>query len=329
MNLYKIKGMLPDEKELIREIQRKSDKGNLDNISRTVIYEKFYYKHREIKWSFLASLVSRNAGYNMCDLEGEWFRRSISPEYRQMLFQTYERANWLIFSDAYPQLLVYELSKERGVPLFYLLSYLNVSQFMQKEWLHFWTTHDEERLWTSLIINEQHLIQKPVIEHPVYKRRVFLSMPYRLQNLLHFSTVLFPTLDGEVYGFSVHGFRKIKNRIQLGRRLAWLLFQSPYSHKIHEYAAATSHTGCRHDYEQYVYPNRRRIPQLLRLIYPIVHHGRPSLTDWSKKAKHLDEYYKEFPTPQKIHLTDWYHKKEIQLQIGILLEELIFSDHNC
>ncbi|MED2972794.1 DUF2515 family protein [Fictibacillus sp. B-59209] len=316
------------ESELTREIQLKTEKGNRDNISRTVFYQQFYEKHPEIKWSFLASIVSRNAGYNMCDLEGEWMRRSIPQKYRHLLFFTYERANWLIFSDAYPQLLLYEKSKEAGRPLFSLLPMLNVSKYMQREWLRFWSVGDEERLWTSLIINEQHLIQRPVIDHPVYRRRVFLSMPYRLQNWLHFSTVLLPTLEGDVFGFSVHGFRTIKNRILLGRRLAWLLFQSPYQTLFFDFAQMTPHTGSRHDYEQYVYPNRERLPQLLRLIYPLVDHGRPSLPDWSKRVKNIDTYYREFSIPRQINLTEWYHKKELELQIGILLGELLFKDRN-
>ncbi|SDM76392.1 Protein of unknown function [Fictibacillus solisalsi] len=316
------------EKVIVEDIRQKTDAGNLDNISRTVFYEHFFRNHPEIKWPFLASLVSRNAGYNMCDLEGEWLSRSIPNHDRNLLFLTYERANWLIFSDAYPQLLLYEKSKEAGEPLFSLLRFFNVSAFMQNEWFTFWQKGDEERLWTSLIINEQYLIQKPVIEHPVYRRRVFLSMPYRLQNWLHFSTVLFPTLNGEIYGFSVHGFRKVENRILLGRRLAWLLFQSPVANALDEFSRVTPHTGSRHDYEQYVYPNRRREPELLRLIYPLVQHGRPSLPDWSRRAKKLQPYYNKLTIPENINLTNWYHNKELQLQLGILLQELLFKDKN-
>lgn len=40
-----------------------------DNISRTVFYDQFYLKHKEIVWGYLASFVSRNAGWNMTDLE--------------------------------------------------------------------------------------------------------------------------------------------------------------------------------------------------------------------------------------------------------------------
>ncbi|MDN4522855.1 DUF2515 family protein [Fictibacillus fluitans] len=314
------------EKAVIEEIRQKTNAGNLDNISRTVFYEQFFRRNPEIKWSFLASIVSRNAGYNMSDLEGSWLKRSIPTHYRNLLFLTYERANWLIFSDAYPQLLLYEKSKKAGEPFFSLLSSFNVSAFMQKEWCVFWQKGDEERLWTSLIINEQHLIQKPVIEHPVYRRRVFMSMPYRLQNWLHFSTVLFPTLNGEMFGFSVHGFRKVQNRILLGRRLAWLLFQSKYAKDFEEFSRVTPHTGSRQDYEQYVYPNRRRDRELLRLTYPLVQHSRPSLPDWSQKKKNLQAYYKKLSIPENINLTKWHHSKELQLQIGILLQELLFKD---
>ncbi|UOK59911.1 DUF2515 domain-containing protein [Bacillus sp. OVS6] len=54
------------------------------------------------------------------------------------LFLTYEDANWLIFSDAYPQLMLYEISKQKGHPLFHLLDEFHVSPFMKREWQIFW-----------------------------------------------------------------------------------------------------------------------------------------------------------------------------------------------
>ncbi|MGC4376332.1 DUF2515 family protein [Fictibacillus sp. Mic-4] len=317
-----MKELTNEERCLLQWIMEETEKGNVDNISRTVFYEKFYKRHREIKWSFLAAMVSRNAGYNMCDLKGEWVGRVLSEKTRSWLFYTYERANWLIFSDAYPQLLLYEQSKSTGKPLFHLLPYLNVSRFMKREWEVFWMVKDEERLWTSLIINEQHVIQKPVIEHPFLKRKVFRSLPFKMQEWFHFSTVLFPTRNGEIYGLSVNGFRSVENRILLGRRLGWLLFQSKWKDDFLDFASHTDHTGSRFDYEKYIYPWKRKDTPFLRMAYPIIKHGRGKLPDWSLKKKKLGQFYKPISLPEQVLLTDWYEKKQKQMQVGILLEEL-------
>ena len=91
------------EKQLLNTIKRLTKKGNRDNISRTKAYEYFFRKYPEIKWALLAGLVSRNAGWNMCDLEGGLLSHLLTKRFRRQLFLTYEEANWRIFQDAYPQ----------------------------------------------------------------------------------------------------------------------------------------------------------------------------------------------------------------------------------
>ncbi|GAA3327359.1 hypothetical protein GCM10020331_066980 [Ectobacillus funiculus] len=49
---------------------------NRDNISRTHAYKEYYLRNCEIRWSFLASMVSRNAGWNMTDLEGKYYPKN-------------------------------------------------------------------------------------------------------------------------------------------------------------------------------------------------------------------------------------------------------------
>nr|WP_244927368.1 DUF2515 family protein [Priestia filamentosa] len=102
-----------NEQEIVDYIIKETEKANVDNISRTEAYYAYFKRHKEIEWAFLASMVSRNAGWNMCDLEGAYFSFALKKNLRKRLFLTYERANWLIFKDAYPQLLLYELSKKR------------------------------------------------------------------------------------------------------------------------------------------------------------------------------------------------------------------------
>src|SRR3954447_19404005 len=139
------------EQTIIRQIQDETNKKNIDNISRTEAYFTFFKKNPDIIWSFLASMVSRNGGWNMCDLRGSIFPELLTAMTRKQLFLTYERANWLIFHDVYPQLLVYQYSTKLNNQMFHLLPYFHVSTFIQKEWYRYWKENDKDRLTTSLI----------------------------------------------------------------------------------------------------------------------------------------------------------------------------------
>jgi hypothetical protein len=122
-------------------------------------YLYFYNKYPEIYWSFLAHKVSRNAGWNMTDLKGDLLTRLLNEKEQKNIFGFLERANWLIFQDAYPQLLLYKESKNRGKNLFYLLPQFGVSTFMVMAWNQFWEDKDSRTLSMNLIINEQHYIE--------------------------------------------------------------------------------------------------------------------------------------------------------------------------
>ena len=91
----------------------------------------FYIRHPEIHWVFLAHMVSRNAGWNMTDLKGGFLTKLLMKKESQAFFDFLERGNWLIFQDAYPQLLVYEESKRNKTNLLYLLPHLHISYFME------------------------------------------------------------------------------------------------------------------------------------------------------------------------------------------------------
>lgn len=311
-----------EEENIINIVREQTQQGNIDNISRTECYADFYERNKEVKWSFLASMVSRNAGWNMTDLQGGWFPLIIDDGKRKRLFLTYERANWLIFSDAFPQLLIYEISKQLNKPMFHLLKAFSVSIFIETEWEIFWKFRNGNRLITSQIINEQNLIQRPVIEHPIYKKRVFHSALYKIQDWLHFSAVIFPTLEGRLFGYSVHGFQSVDNRIKLGKGLAELLFHQNYYDKFYEFSRSTVHTGSRFDYETYLSINNRRDTPYLRLTYPIIKHHRAFVQEDWFKGKWKEKWY----TPEKLSsdydITNWYMKKRKQLKIAITLEQL-------
>ncbi|WP_322741821.1 DUF2515 family protein [Fictibacillus phosphorivorans] len=307
--------------EIIQHIEKLTNSQNRDNISRTVSYATFYKHNPEIRWAKLASLVSRNAGYSMCDLKGDWLPRLLSRDTRKHLFLTYEKANWLIFQDAYPQLLVYEYSKKQGKPHFDLLKYFGVSTFMVTEWERFWHQKDLKRICTSLIINEQHVIEKPVIKDGFYKKRIFSKVPFLLQDYMHFSTVLFPVESGEVIGISVHGFKKTKNRIETGKKLYTILFESEWSEGIIAFADKVTHTGSRHDFETYIYPGKKRETPFLRIAFPIIEHHKANTRDWYQRRMNTEKFYEPVKPLHGIVLTDWYKQKQRQLKIGILLKE--------
>ncbi|MFS0863360.1 DUF2515 domain-containing protein [Fredinandcohnia sp. 179-A 10B2 NHS] len=309
------------ERGIINEIQKSTDKGNLDNISRTKSYAGYFQKNNDIKWSFLASMVSRNAGWNMTDLEGEWFPKVLTNNERKMVFLTYERANWLIFSDAYPQLLIYQYSKEFNIPLFYLLKSFSVSTFIEAEWEYYWRFREGKRLIASQIINEQNIIQMPVIEQPIYKRKVFRTLFYNLQDYLHFSSVVFPTLGGRLYGFSVHDFTNLNQRIELGKKLAELLFDQKLFASFYQFSKKVEHTGSRFDYERFIIGKKFRNTPFLRTTYPVIKHHRDETKDWYR-GKRNKRWFHEVKLDSQLDITDWYLKKQKQLQAGILLKEL-------
>jgi hypothetical protein len=314
------------ENRLIEKVKRKTEQGNKDNISRTEFYQNYYMKHQEISWAFLASMVSRNAGWNMTDLESKTFSKLIDAPYRNLLFLVYERANWLIFADAFPQLQVYALSKRYKKPYFYLLDEFSVSTFMQNEWLHFWKTHNKDRLCTALIINEQHVIQQPVLEQPIFKKHVFHSLPYFFEDLFHFSTVLFPTIKGELYGFSVENFQNVSERIELGKKLKWLLIDSQHKQSFFHFALAVSHTGSRNDYQQFGIKGKKT--PLLRSTYPVIPHERFYKEDWYYSKVDVTSYFKALPKLSHYHITDWYRKKENELKRLAFISSLLKKGKN-
>jgi len=313
------------EEMLLFKIRLETNELNVDNISRTNAYLNYYLQHPDIIWAFLASMVSRNGGYNMCDLEGKWFPKILEPPVRQELFYTYERANWTIFHDAFPQLLLYHYSTKIGRPLFHLLENLNISSFMEKEWRDYWNNREKSRLMNALIINEQNVIHHSVIEHHEYRKRVFNSLRFLFQDFFHYSAVLLPTVKGEIYGASVNGFKSVDNRINLGQRIASILFDPELYPQFLEFSLRTEHTGSRYDYEQYLMNKKRETP-FLRLTFPVINHHDYWQPDWFLKRK----VPKRWLYPNTLHkhpilLTDWFLDKQKQFHTLISIKEFLIK----
>lgn len=298
--------------DILSTIQCLTKKWNLDNISRTNAYFQYFQIHPEIEWSFLASMVSRNAGYNMCDLEGIPLKDTLSPQYRNYLFLTYEKANYLIFKDVFPQLLLYHYSTLLNEKMFHYLQHFFVTAFMEKEWEYFWENRDRKRLMTALIINEQNVIQKPVVEDPFFQKNVFQSKLFWLQDALRMNAVLFPTINGELYGLPVHHFRKLDERVLLGKGLAKILFDNQLFPHFYQFAYLTEHTGSRIDYEQYFSNRKRRETPFLRAVYPVIQHPDYVLENWDDKRRVRRKWFSQSGLPNKVNNMTQLHKQKRQ-----------------
>lgn len=256
-----------DEQDIVEEIRRQTRERNGDNVERTRAYLEVYLRRSELQWALLAHLVSRNAGWSMTDLRGELLPRILSAKEQTDYFSFLERGNWLIFHDAYPQLLLYEESVKRQTNLFHLLPHLHVSVLMQAVWNAFWKTGDRGLLVTGLIINEQNYLEAQVMQDPGYQHTVLRTLPFALQELMQANQILFPywqeQADHEdhedlrddrtnplpVFGQIVAHFASLPERIALGKRLYTLLFGTSVQYDgILAWAKRQAHTGSRKDF---------------------------------------------------------------------------------
>lgn len=254
------------EKALLNRIVRTAESGNRNNVTRTAAYWELYRRLPELHWAFLAHMVSRNGGWSMTDLQGELVPRLLEGHERRDLFLFLERANFLIFQDAYPQLLLYEESRKQGRPLFHLLPHLHVSAFMGPVWELFWAERDPVPLTVCLIINEQHYIEGRVVRNGFYQKQVLNTLAFQTQSLLQLNQVLLPYRPDEESGHRLAGailedFGDLQERIGIGKALYGMLFGIPDIHGAAlEFARRHPHTGSRADYNPRLFSSVRQAP---------------------------------------------------------------------
>ncbi|MDR7072337.1 DUF2515 family protein [Fictibacillus barbaricus] len=242
--------------ELIQQIKKQTEHCNQNNITRTAAYLTFFKKHPEIHWAFLAHMVSRNAGYFMTDLKGEFLPHLIEHSTREKLYEMLEKGNSLIFQDAFPQLLLYEESKKEKQSLFYLCKYFNVSPFMEGIWELCFDGEVSPLLPVAQIINEQNHIEQHLIQTEEFQS-IKNSLPFRLQNWLQLSQILFPVIPfKKATGKTMMNFENLNKRISLGKNLYVLLFQNNIYDRIFKFACSRTHTGSRKDYDPAVFTSK-------------------------------------------------------------------------
>jgi len=308
------------ERMLIETVEKATAQHNVNNVTRTKAYLDFYLRHPEIHWAFLGHMVSRNGGYNMTDLKGEFLTKLLSKKDRNSFFAFLERGNWLIFQDVYPQFLLYEESIKQNKPLFYLLPSLHVSSFMETVWNHLWRGEDSYTLCIALVINEQNYLEKRVVQNPVYQKEVLNKFEFIIQDLLSFNHILFPYGSNQLRGQTLHQFKLLHERILLGKRLYSVLFhdQERLSQTV-SWAKKHPHTGSRKDYWPHIFNN--------------VNEGIPGLTfPLRLKACKLRKGARKFYSPNLEHA--WKNVRQPEAEQGDWYDdwrvvEYLEDDHVC
>lgn len=337
-----------NEQRLVEQIRKLTNQANRNNVTRTKAYFTFYKEHPEIHWAYMAHFVSRNTGWNMTDLQGEFLPRLISREKREVFFSFLERNNWLIFQDAYPQLLIYAASKAYGKPLFHLLPLFGVSLFMQLNWSLFWRIKHKKLLAYAQIINEQQYIQQHVMEQKYYQEHVLDTLLFWLQSSLRINYLFFPFFNPEkreirLAGTVVQRFKQVDERIRVGKRVYTLLFRNEYLRdKLYDWALAKEHTGSRADYWPQLFTSSRPLSKQdysFHLAGSTLHNGAPPLFSpcledvWPDVGQEPPPFKEWFTSPEQIvslledeevssfDLTNSYISILNRLELAIVLKE--------
>ncbi len=151
--------MRPQLHELLAQL----DARNVDNIARTASYLELYAltvrEPPDLPWLLMAHLVSRHAGYLMTDVARA--RERIPDAPWNQLFLFLERANFLIFWDAWDHVLRH-LGDEPMTA--------RTPTFMREAWDRHRarppSDDGERQLVLDLVHNEQHYIEHRVVRNP-------------------------------------------------------------------------------------------------------------------------------------------------------------------
>jgi hypothetical protein len=335
-----------NEGVLLEKIRQKTREYNLNNVTRTRAYLDFYLRYPDIHWAFLGHMVSRNGGWNMTDLKGEFLNRLMTKKDRQLFFQFLERGNWLIFQDVYPQFLLYEESLRSSKPLFHLFAHLNISTFMETIWNQYWSTNDTYILTMALVINEQSYLEKRVVQNPQHQKDVMSKFEFLLQDWLSFNHILFPYGNKNLAGQTLHQFESLHERILLGKRLYKILFKNKEVHReVVEWAKIHPHTGSRKDYWPHIFncvnegtpgfpyqlhlkscklrPGAKRIfSPMLENAWKNVSHNEAEKGDWFTDW-HVVDYLVEDEEISNGEIKDEYCKTLERLELAALAKKAI------
>ncbi|RFU70464.1 DUF2515 domain-containing protein [Peribacillus saganii] len=304
--------LFPQETKLVQSIREDTAKWNVNNITRTKAYWAFYNRNPEVHWALLAHMVSRNGGYHMTDLKGSALEHLIKEKEKQSYFLFLEHSNSAIFSDAYPQLLLYEQAKRTGLSLRKNLPLFHISRFMYPVWETFIKDPNPLLLTTALIINEQRMLQKRVLSKQNHAN-ILKKIDFQLQELFGLTAVIFPHKEGrqDLYsltGVIVNQFQDPKMRIMTGKKLYQLLFQDPKIYKgVCQFADSVTHTGSRSDYWDTIFTKNKFAGKIYSPILVNAWSDIPpmqlSKADWFDDSSYIEEL-KTYPIIPKQDITE-------------------------
>jgi len=188
---------------------------NVDNVARTASYLELYALARdngeELPWLLMAHLVSRHAGYLMTDVAAqlETPTRVFTREALYELFAFLERANFLIFDDAWHHALCHLLGRAKGA---------RTARFMAAAWARYeserYTPESERRLVLDLVTNEQRYIENRVVKSARFARA--RAMVGFFEAIGAERPITLPLTDARI---TVGRFADVERRIETGRRI--------------------------------------------------------------------------------------------------------------
>jgi hypothetical protein len=221
-----------------------ADTRNVDNVARTESYLELYAFARargvELPWLLMAHLVSRHAGVLMTDVAFDEGFSVFVPEARTEVFLLLERANFLIFHDAWRHVLAHLMGTTAalGPP---------IPVFMRRAW----RAHEaarasdapaellERKLVHDLVTNEQNLIGAHVLGRPRFARA--LAIVGFFEAMRRDRAVASPVAGRPV---KVGGFALLDRRIDAGMRIfAEALARRGDREALLAWALAHPHTG--------------------------------------------------------------------------------------
>ncbi|MFB5662444.1 DUF2515 family protein [Alteribacillus sp. HJP-4] len=325
------------ELKIIDRIRSITSMHNRNNITRTEAYRQMYFQHPELHWAFLAHMVSRNGGWCMTDIKGNLMSKLLTEEEEKSFYQFFERANALIFYDAYPQLLLYEECKKQNRNLFHLLPALHVSSFMRPFWECFLMQRSSELLTVALIINEQHYIENRIIKATAFQKHVLNTYKFKEQQLLQMSQVIFPywmknNKNIRLAGSILEHFADITERIESGKQLYAILFgiQDVFEGAV-RFASEIKHTGSRADYWEKLYSKKKLkekrhyySPELENVWkdYPFI---LPEKFDWFANVSPAASasYFKAGRVPFRFDMTGESYFRLNKLELAVQMKKYI------
>ncbi|CAM3849724.1 DUF2515 domain-containing protein [Cohnella lubricantis] len=244
--------------DVVERIRKETERRNRNNVTRTAAYWSVFRSYPELHWALLAHMVSRNGGWSMTDLRGEWLPKLLDARTAAAVFRMLESCNALIFRDAYPQLRLYEETRRTGRNLFPLLPAFGVSAFMAPFWERFRIDGDSAMLTAALIVNEQHVIEWRVVQDPTYRDDAAIAAAMFSQRVLQLNQIVFPLgapSDGgsggipRLAGRILERFDDLAERIAFGKSLYAMLYAYPkVLNGVLAFAEAVPHSGSRADY---------------------------------------------------------------------------------